>query len=709
MSVYAPRFTLSAAGLLSLSIASSHLAAQDLERPPTMIDEVVVTSALHRNRAETVLPVNVLAGDELREKAAASLGEMLEGQVGVSNASFGVGVGLPVIRGQSANRVQVLQMGVGNLDASAVSPDHANSVEPALADRIEVVRGPATLLYGNGAIGGVVNVIDGRIPRTQRDEIDVLAETRYDSVNDERTAVVRLDGGSGRFAWHLDALDRESNDAEIAGFALNPDLVDLDDPEAYEELLESRGRLANSNTESDSQTVGASWILDNGWVGIAYNQLDSEYGLPGGAHAHHEHEEGEEEEEHEEEHGEEEEDIRIVMEQERWDTEARIPLSNGWFEEFHGKLSVVDYQHAEVEGNGEIGTLFENHGYEGRLTWHLNQPMNQEGVVGLQFSNREFSATGEEAFVPETDIESLAAFGMQSFSSGDMTYELGLRAERQDLSPSSACETDSTNWSGSGSAIWQLNDSNNLLFSINRSERSATVEELYSNITTSCNELPTELLVAHAATQRLEIGLPDADKETSTNFELGWRRFAGDVTAEVNIFHNEISDFIYLFDTEDFFDDVEIARYQQQNATFTGFEVQTNFPLYATGAHQSDVTLFSDYVDARFDRSGNVPRIPPLRVGFEWMHSHVNWMLKLRWTHVEEQNDNANNETPTDGYELVSLYGDYQFRFSDSSSLVLFARANNLLDEKIRQHTSLLKDIAPAPGRGIEVGLRLEF
>jgi iron complex outermembrane receptor protein len=707
--VFNLEFTLSAGGLLSLAIGSAGLSAQELQRPPTMLEEVVVTSALHRNRAETVLPVNVLAGEEVRERAAATLGQMLEGQVGVNNASFGVGVGLPVIRGQSANRVQVLQMGVGNLDASAVSPDHANSLEPALADRIEVVRGPATLLYGNGAIGGVVNVIDGRIPRSQAEGLTALAETRYDSVNDQRTAVMRLDGGAGRFAWHLNGIDRQSNDTEISGFALNPELVDLDDPEAYEELLNSRGRLANSNADSDSQTIGASWLLDDGWIGMAYNQIDNEYGLPRGAHAHHEHDEEHEEEEHDEQHDEEEEDIRIVMEQRRWDTEARIPLSNDWFEEFHGKVSLVDYQHKELEGPGEVGTVFENQGVEGRLTWHLNEPMNREGVIGLQFGSREFSATGEEAFIPETDIDSLALFGLQSFTVDSLTSEFGLRAERQKLDQAGSCDHSSTNWSGSGSAIWQFTETNNMLFSVNRSQRSATVEELYSNIDTSCNQLPEEQLIAHAATQRLDIGLPGADKEVSTNIELGWRRFAGDITAEVNLFYNDIKDFIFLFDTGDFVDDVEVARYQQQNAVFSGVEIQASAPLYATGAHLSDLTVFADYVRARFDNQGNVPRIPPLRVGLEWVHSHVNWMVKLRWTNVSSQSDHALGETRTEGYNLVSLYGDYQFQFGDSSRLMVFARGHNLLDETIRAHTSLLKDVAPSAGRGVEVGLRLEF
>ncbi|MEX2130462.1 MAG: TonB-dependent receptor plug domain-containing protein, partial [Pseudohongiellaceae bacterium] len=334
------------------------------------------------------------------------LGEMLQSQVGVNNASFGVGVGLPVIRGQSANRVQILQGGVGNVDASAVSPDHANSLEPALAERIEVVRGPATLLYGNGAIGGVVNVIDNSIPDTMPDGFTALLETRNNSVSDQQTSVMKLEGGAGAFAWHLDAIDRSSNDTRINGYAINPALVDLDDAEAVEQLLESRGHLGNSDVDAESWTVGGSWLLEGGYVGMAYSKLNNGYGLPAGAHEHHDEEDHEDEqgEEHEEEH---EGDIRIVMEQERWDLEGEAALS-GFFTEMHGKLSVVDYQHAEVEGDGSIGTVFRNDGMEGRLLFHLGQIADREGVLGVQFGNREFSAVGEEAFIPATDISSLA-------------------------------------------------------------------------------------------------------------------------------------------------------------------------------------------------------------------------------------------------------------------------------------------------------------
>lgn len=696
-----------AAALASLLGAVAH--AQQLPSPETMVEQIVVTSALHRSRAETVLPVNVLAGDELREKAAATLGEMLNTQVGISNASFGTGVGLPVIRGQSANRVQILQMGVGNLDASAVSPDHANSIEPSLAERIEVIRGPATLLYGNGAIGGVVNVIDGRIPRSEADGLQGMAEARYDSVSDQRVGLVRLDGGSGQFAWHVDAVDRESNDTEIAGFALDPALVDLADPLAHAELLASRGRLANSSVQSDARALGASWILDDGWIGLAYNRLDNEYGLPRGPHALHAHDEDDQVDERAAESEYEDADVRIIMEQERYDLEGLVSVGGDLFGEFHGKLSHVDYRHVEVESGGNFGTVFDNSGIEGRFTMHVNAAEAMEGVLGLQFSRREFAAQGQEAFIPRTDIGSMALFAVQSLTLDSMTYELGLRAERQRHNQSGSCDADSTNYSGSGSAIWRVSESSNLLFSVNHSQRSATVEELFSNITIDCEVASSGLLVPHAATQRLEIGLPAAKREQSTNYELGWRKYAGAITAELNLFYNDIADYLYLFDTGEYLEDIQIARYSQEDAVFKGAELQVSLPLYEVAGHKSDLTLFGDYVDARFDSAGNLPRIPPARYGLEWVHTHLDWMLKLRWVHVAAQTDHAPQETRTKGYQLLTLYGDYQLALGQSANLLLFARGNNLLDEEIRLHTSLLKDVAPAAGRGVEVGIRLDF
>tara|TARA_B110000305_G_scaffold120141_1_gene134874 strand:- start:1124 stop:3262 length:2139 start_codon:yes stop_codon:yes gene_type:complete len=692
---------------------NAELVAQELEHSEPNIEEMIVTSTLHRSRADTAMPVNILTGEELREKVAATLGEMLQDQVGVTTASFGVGVGSPVIRGQGGNRVQVLQGGVGNIDASAISADHANSLEPALAERIEVIRGPATLLYGNGAIGGVVNVIDNRIPTSVPDGVTGIVESRYNSVSDQQVTVGRLEGGAGNIAWHIDGVYRESNDVEIPGFATNPNTVDIADAEELEELLETRGRISNSSTRADTQTFGASWVFDEGYIGFSVNRLENEYGIPGHGHEE-EHEDedhdekGAEGEEHEDEHGEKEGGVRIAMEQERTDIEMSLPLS-GWFEELHARLTSVDYQHVEIEPSGEVGTLFEQDGVEGRFVLHLAGTDTREGVFGAQFSQREFSAIGEEAFISSTDIDSFALFTLHSIDSGDLTYEFGLRGERRSLDQNRGrCDSSETSWSGSTSAIWRFSEQANLLFSLAHSQRSATVEELYSNIGANCSGLPADMLVEHAATQRFEIGLPNADVETSTNVEVGYRKHIGEVHAEVNIYYNDIADYIFLFDSGVFADEVEISRYQQNDALFYGMEAEVNFPLRRSGDHLTEVSLFGDYVRADFDSSGNVPRIPPLSVGIELQHSHLNWQTKLRWTEMQSQSDTGIGETRTNGYSLLNFYADYHLPFSSAETL-LFFKANNLLNEEIRHHTSLLKDLAPAPGRAFEVGLRVEF
>jgi iron complex outermembrane recepter protein len=686
---------ISSAALLSL--LSFGLAAAELEHADPAIEEVIVTSTLHRSRADTALPVNILSGEELREKAAATLGETLQDQVGVTVASFGAGVGAPVIRGQSANRVQVLQGGIGNIDASSISADHANSLEPALAERIEVLRGPATLLYGNGAIGGVVNVIDNRIPTRQPGAITGLIESRNNSASDQQVSVLKLEGGAGQFAWHVDGIYRDSNDVEVSGFAINPAIIDPGDEAQRQALLDSRGKLANSNSQASVKTLGASWILDAGYVGFSFNQLANEYGIPGGipqSGAEGPAAEGG--------------GTRIVMQQDRVDMELVLPLS-GWFKEVHGRASAVDYQHAEVEGSGEIGTLFEQDGVEGRFVFHLDTRGSHDGVLGLHFSHREFSALGEEAFIPATDIDSAALFTVHSIDVANMTYEVGARAERQSLDQLSGhCSDAQTSWSESASAIWHFREDTNLIFALAHSQRSATVEELYSNIDTSCGELPRQRLVSHAATQRLEIGNPNARKEGASNIELGLRKHLGAVTGELNLFYNDIADYIFLFDTGVFEQGVELARYVQEDAAFRGFEAEVNFPLFRSGAHLSELSLFSDYVLAEFDRSGYVPRIPPLRFGGELRHSHLNWQAKLRWTEVQKQSDTGLNESASKGYSLLNFYADYHLPLGDREGM-LFFKLNNLLDESIRSHTSLLKGIAPSAGRGVELGLRFEF
>jgi len=694
-------------GVANNSVHAADADAVELDHNNSALEEIIVTSTLHRSQADTTLPVNVLLGEALRERIGATLGDTLQDQIGVTTASFGAGVGSPVIRGQGANRAQVLQGGIGNIDASSVSADHANSLEPALAERIEVLRGPATLLYGNGAIGGVVNVIDNRIPTTLPDGIDGLLETRHDSASDQQVHVMKLEGAAGRLAWHVDGVRRDSNDVEINGFAINPDNVDVDDSEALEQLLDSRGRLDNSSMKAEAKTLGASWMLEQGYVGLAVNKLDNNYGIPAAAHAQHEHAD----EEHEDEELEEAEDgIRLVMEQERVDFETRLALTDlGVFNEIHGRISHVEYQHSEVEGNGEIGTVFEQDGSEGRFALHFNTSSDAEGVLGLQVSQRKFSAVGAEAFIPATDVDTLGLFAVQSIEVDNRIYEFGLRGERQSLQQTrGGCDEADTNFSASAASIWRVRDDTNLVMSLAHSQRSATVEERFSNIDSACNPQDITALVAHAATQRLEIGNPNADQEQSTNIELALRKHLGAVTGEITLYYNDIGDFIYLNDTDQFVDDIEISRYEQQDAVFSGFEAELSVPLLQSGAHLTELGLFSDYVRAKFNSAGNVPQIPPLSYGAELRHSHTHWQAKLRISSFADQNKTTIHETDTDGYVLIGFYADYHLDLGDDEAF-LFLKGSNLLDETIRHHTSLLKDVAPAAGRAIEVGLRWEF
>lgn len=683
------------AAVSAVSLSTTHAADSHIGG---VIEEVIVTTSLQKSAAETALPVNILGGEELRAKAASTLGETLKELVGVNSSSFGAGVGLPVIRGQSGNRVQVLNGGVSNIDASAVSPDHANSVEAALAERVEVLRGPATLLYGNGAIGGVVNVIDNRIPKTVPEALTGLLESRHNSAADEQASVFKLEGGAGVLAWHLDGSYRDGNNVGINGFAINPATVDIDDAEAYGQLLASKGSIDNSNARSHAGSAGLSWVFDEGYLGASASHSERNYGLPAAAHHHHE------DEGHEEESG-----IRIAMKQNRFDVEGLAPLAT-FFEDVQGKVSVVDYEHAEIEANGDIGTVYKNKGSEGRFSFTQQAIGMLQGSSGVQFGSKTFSAVGEEAYIPETDTKSYALFSVQSVDVGPMVYEFGLRAEHQHHTQSGGnCDMSENSMSGSASGLWRARDDLNVLMSVAQSQRAPSVEELYSNVdANNCAPALDHNLVAHAATQRFEVGDPHASKETSTNVELGLRRHRGRVTGELNVFYNGIDDYLYMRDTGVYEHGIQVARMTPRDAVFHGLEAELTLPLSRNDIQQTSLTLFGDFVRAKFVDGGNVPRIPASRFGVELGHAHDDWQYKLRATRTAKQSDVALNESTTKGYTLVNASVDYHADINNYE-FTAFGKLTNLLDEKVRNHTSLLKDVAPEAGRSLEVGLRFEF
>jgi iron complex outermembrane receptor protein len=665
------------------TVPKAHAQHHDAEHD---MEELIVTGSMSKKKSDTSMPVNLLSGEALQENAAATLGETLNSLAGVTSTSFGPGVGSPVIRGQSGNRVGVLQDGLGALDASTISQDHANSVEPLLAERIEVIRGPSTLLYGNGAIGGVINIIDNRVPESMPAAFTGAAELRHNTVAHENIGVFKLDGGSNNFAWHLDGLHRKRGNVKIPGHAVHED-------EHEEEG--GAGFIANSGAESQSATAGASYIGEHGFIGASISVLDNSYGIPPGAH-----EEGEEEEH-------EDASISIDMEQTRFNIKGGLQLG-GFFELLKANITFNDYVHQEIEsvdGVDATGTVFSNEGSEARMLLRHRAVGNTNGVFGLQIGNREFSAVGEESFIPASDIQSLGMFAVESIDTGQWLYEFGLRLDNQTVVPGGNCDHDETTASGSASAIWRFQEDTNLLVSLNKSERSATAEELFSNIQTdSCVESAAAELVPHVASGRIEIGHPGLTTETAHNLELALRKHLGEMRTELSLFYNRINDYIFLADTGVVVDETEISRYLQQDAKFSGLEAEISRPFELNGGGHMDLALFGDLVTAELDDGTNVPRIPPLRYGSEITWLQENWSIKLRATAVATQDKTALDETATAGHTLVDLYFDYHF-----PATVLFIKGNNLRDEEIRNHTSLIKHFAPEPGRGFEAGIRYRF
>lgn len=656
------------------------------------LDNLIISAPNNESAANTALPVSVLSGDELRMKAASSVGETLKNEPGITSQSFGPGVGQPVIRGQSGSRVHVLQNGLGSLDVSSLSPDHANSTEALWAERIEVLRGPATLLYGSGAIGGVVNVLDNRIPDHIPEKIvQGAVEQRYNTVNEGKSTAFKLDGGKGILAWHLDGFYRDSINLKIPGSAVDEAAV-ADDHEGHQES--SQGRLLNTNTRARSGTTGFSLVGDSSFIGVSINHLDNNYGVPLGAH---DHEEGGDE------------SVRIDLQQTRYDMKAEIFDPVAFADSLRMRLGYNDYQHTEVE-NGVAGTVYNNEGFESRIEL-IQKPWAffDHGVVGVQTKNSEFSAIGEEAVVPKSDIDSFGFFSVQDIHTEQMTYEFGMRVEQQWIMPVNREETSHTPVSFSTSALWSVTDQDSIKLTFSRSQRAPDIQELFS-------------FGPHLATSTFDIGNADLIEETSHNIELGFHIDRDWLQADFNLYQNWVQDYITQINNGLFFDhDTEsivgicandclpVFQTQQKDAEFQGFEAQLTIPLWSTKYGQLDSQLFADYVRGRFSDGSDIPRMPPLRYGMQLDWADTDWSANIRITRAERQDNSGFNEAETDGYWLLNLGTNYRLHAGEHVDMLWFVKANNLLDDEIRNSVSYLRSVAPEAGRGAEMGLRIEF
>jgi len=702
--------------------------------PESRMEHVLVTMPIHKKAAETALPVTVLSGDELRRLAASTLGETLGDKPGISNASFGPGVGRPVIRGQGGPRTINLNNAIAAADVSSLSPDHAVSIEPMLADSVEVLRGPATLLYGGGAIGGVINTRDNRIPGERIDGVQGAVEYRYDDAPEMNTGVLKLEGGVGDFAFHVSGTFRDFEDTSIPGLAIDEEAVEMqeallggghegdhdedhDHDHEEEELENSDGFIANTDGDADVVTIGGSYHFgERDFVGFSYNSFETNYGIPPGAHEHgheedhgHEEEHGDEEEHgHEEEHegeehgGEEDEAIRIDLKQERYDTQLHVhDLVPGLIDVARGFLTYTDYEHVELEG-AEIGTQFSRETYEGRL--ELVREGDNHGVLGVQWRADEFEAVGDEAYVPKTDSSEWGVFYVQDFHAADWQFELGGRADIVDRDPATGASEDFTSLSLSASGLYSISRDWNLGVSVSRAERAPSTEELFSNLNNT-----DEQLVTHAATGIVEIGDPDLGTETSLNADLSLTWTTERSFAELTAFYNTFSDYIFLLNTGEEVDETPVYIYEQEDAQFYGLEFESSFELTRVAGGDVSLGVFGDMITGEFDSAGDVPRLPPMRIGSELSWRSDSLGAYVRVLNASDQDNPGDFETETDGYTRWDAGVDYRVQFAGNNELLAFLKLKNLTDEEIRLSTSFLRNFAPQAGESIEAGVRFMF
>ncbi|MBU1816353.1 MAG: TonB-dependent receptor [Gammaproteobacteria bacterium] len=652
----------------------------------------VSASGLQLGANDMTTPVTVLEGDELVRRREATLGETLNSEPGITSSHFGAGASRPIIRGMDGPRVKVLSDGAELHDASTISPDHAVVSEPLLATQIEVLRGPSALLYGNGAVGGVVNVLDGKVPTAVPPKgVEGSAELRANTGAREAAGAFSLTGGTGNLAVHVEGVARDAGDYRVGkGWA----------PEG-----EPTRKVLGSFNRTDTGSVGLSWVGDRGYLGAAYTRQTAKYGLPGhnhsfeGCHTHgnslhcgsHDHDEGEDDHDHDHDH--EHGDVPVVdLRSERFDIRGELRNPFAGFSALRLRAGVTDYVHDEVE-DGAISTTFQNQAYDTRVELQHNPIAGFKGVIGLQTSQRKFTADGEEAYVEPTITRKLGIFALEEYRLGDWRFEAALRHDRQTAeAQTSGIERSHNGTSASLGAVWKFTPGYQVGTSFTRASRAPTAEELYAQ-------------GLHMATSTYERGNANLKSEISQNIDVSLKKTAGDTTFGVSVFRNRINNYIYGR-TLDEVDGLQLLQYSQADATFTGIEGQVRQRIN----RNLGVTLFGDTVRARLaDGGGLLPRIPATRAGIRMDANWQAWEGQVEWVQVARQNRVADFETATPGYGMLNLGVSYNGQLSNGSPWQVYLKANNLTDRLAYAHTSFIKNAAPLMGRNLTVGVKVAF
>ncbi len=636
----------------------------------------MTANPLATRRAQALQGTSIVSDEELEQALAPTLGETLKNMPGISQTFFGAGASRPVIRGLAGDRMRVLINGLDTIDASTTSPDHAVAGDVATVSRIEVVRGPASLVYGANAIAGVVNMIDERVPRRHPDE---SAQGHLRLVYGSDDNLIAPSGAvtlavAGHLVAHAQGFYRHTDDYHVPGF-LRSRRLRLAQPLPPDK--EPRGRAVNSDQRNWSAGGGLSWVDDGGFFGAAFTDNENNYGIPvaleGG-----------------------EPSVRIDSSQQRLDIlgERQDPLPG--IERLDLKFAYGDYAQVELE-DGIVGTRFANQGYEGRLDF-VHAPIGaMQGSFGFQIRRRDFSALGEEAFVPPTRTRQwgLYLFERWAFDTG-LTVEGGLRFDRQESrAPVLGIVRHFTGVSFNGGASLALANGWTVGLSGFRVERAPTPEELFSN-------------GPHLATFTFERGSTTLGEETARGGELSLKRLTGRITASVNAFFYRYRNFIAERLTGAKADDLPIVQFSATPARLVGAEIEMAFDLWRAEGRALHAQISGDIVRARdLALAAPLPRIPPMKGRFALEYLGRLFDAGIAATVANHQRRLAPQETPTSGYVDLGLHWRAHPFAEERVSILLEAR--NLLDAEIRYHTSFLKDLLPAPGRSFRITLRVDY
>ncbi len=667
---------------------------------PAHTDPVVVRSTpLGGELFEQTQPVTILSGDELKLRLEPTIGETLNREPGVSSTYFGPGASRPVIRGLGEDRIRVLQDGLATIDASDVSPDHAVAIEPLTIESIEVVRGPATLLYGPNTVGGVVNVIDNRIPSEKLSRpIEGRVEGRFGTADEQRSGAGLVEFGLGPIVVHLDGFKRQTEDIEIPGFARSERLREMQPLPPGED--EPRDKLPNSFTESEGGAGGVSYVWEKGYAGVSYSGIDSTYGTVA------------------------EPDVTIGLEQRRWDFRGAFQQPFEPIKSITYKFGYSDYTHTEFEGPA-VGTVFTNEGYDGRIEVTHEKLGPFEGVFGYQTQKTNFSALGEEAFLPPVESETHAGFVFEEIALDPVRLQFGARFDHQthqsetNLAFGPGIGREFNAFSGSAGLAYTPVENYVIALSLSYTQRPPTYVELFAN-------------GPHLATNAFEIGDPNLDLEESFGLDLSLRKKVGRVTGAVSLFYNHFDNFIKVGPTGAIQDDLPVFVFAATDADFLGGEVSLDWHLIEPSAaedpssdkdgksvatpgrpgnpHSLHLETKADYVyaqDRGTDRS--LPRITPFRTSAALIYAWKDrFGARIEGQYAHGQDRTAEFELPTDGYFLLNASVNYRIA-AGPVDIDVYLKGTNLTNEEARFHTSFLKDIAPLAGRGVLLGVRTTF